>query len=101
MYPRQVALGRMPSLDAVVVFRLKDAAGVEDATARPVIRLGAVGELGEATAGAPTPADATLEVSAEDALLLLWKRRDLATVDARLAGSRDTLERVLSHPLVP
>lgn len=104
MYPRQVALGRMPSLDAVVDFRLKDAAGGEDGTARPIVRLGAAGEVGGSSAATQTPAEAALELTAEDALLLLWKRRALTTVlagDARLEGSRAALERVLAHPLVP
>lgn len=98
MYPRQVALGRMLPLDAIVDLKLKDAVLGEDTTTGPVVRLGAVGEP---TARLERPADATLELTAEDALLLLWKRRDLSTVDGLLTGSRATLERVLAHPLVP
>lgn len=103
MYPRQVALGRMPSLDTNVDLKLvdlkpTDAARVERAETGPVVRLGPVREV---TPGASNPADVTLELTAEAALLLLWKRRDLATLDARLTGSRAALERVLAHPLVP
>lgn len=98
MYPRQVALGRMPSLDAVVDLRLTDAG--TDGNESTV----GLGPVSRATSDGSVPAEATLELTAEDALLLLWERRDLTTVLARaaqLTGSRTALERVLAHPLVP
>lgn len=98
MYPRQVALGRMLPLDAIVDLELKDSVWGEDSRTGRVVRLGAVGEPAASLA---RPADATLELTAEDALLLLWKRRDLSTVDGLLTGSRAMLERVLAHPLAP
>ncbi|PPF44402.1 hypothetical protein C5B85_09615 [Pseudoclavibacter sp. AY1F1] len=82
----------------MVDLRLSDASGAEGGKPGLIVRLGPVGEP---RADASRPADATLELTAEDALLLLWKRRDLTTVDARLTGSRAALERVLAHPLVP
>lgn len=100
MYPRQVSLGRMQSLDERVDLELR---GVGTSTPLPV-RLGPIGEVpadGSLPADRTASADATLELTAEDALLLLWKRRDLTSVDARLTGSLAALERVLEHPLAP
>ncbi|MBS3178700.1 MULTISPECIES: maleylpyruvate isomerase family mycothiol-dependent enzyme [unclassified Pseudoclavibacter] len=106
MYPRQVALGRMPSLEERVDLRMLDR------LERPGdggsfglrVRLGPVDETPAGTANTLSgarPADATLELTAEAALLLLWKRRDLAAVGARVTGSREVLERVLGNPLAP
>ncbi|PPF82677.1 hypothetical protein C5E07_13390 [Pseudoclavibacter sp. RFBJ3] len=100
MYPRQVSLGRMPSLVERVELVLRGLG----ASAPLRVRLGPIGEVvadGSRPAESTAPADATLELSAEDALLLLWKRRELTTVDARLTGSAAALERVLAHPLAP
>lgn len=104
MYPRQVALGRMPTLDAIIDLKLQDLADSRDGKLGLRMRLGPVAPAQSEAVAARSetvPADATLELTAQDALLLFWKRRDLTTVDARLTGSRTALERVLAHPLVP
>ncbi|WP_271984245.1 maleylpyruvate isomerase family mycothiol-dependent enzyme [Pseudoclavibacter terrae] len=106
MYPRQVALGRMPSLEERVDLRLRDRLerSGDSGSFGVRVRLGPVDEApadSSTAASETTPADATLEVTAGDALLLLWKRRDLTAVDARITGSRAVLERVLAQPLAP
>lgn len=88
LYPRQVRLGRIQPLDVLVEVRVPDASGTQR-----IFRLG----LGDASGGV----NARVDLGAEDALLLLWKRRTLDDVDARVSGSEATLRSVLGAALVP
>lgn len=84
--PRQVALGRLEPLAVTIEFRLRRA----DAEETTVL-----------IGGSPDRIDATLEISPEDALLLLWKRRGLDETDARCSGSASAVRDVLAAALVP
>jgi uncharacterized protein (TIGR03083 family) len=84
--PRQIALRRQTPLTATIALRLPSV----DATETTVL-----------IGGSPDRIDATLEISPEDALLLLWKRRNLHETDARRSGSASAVRDVLAAELVP
>lgn len=83
-YPRQVRLGRREPVPAPVLLRCADVGG-------DVL-------IGD---GAPV---ATLEAAAEPLLLLMWGRRDLASLvaaGARVSGDGAALQAALDVPLTP
>ncbi len=88
LYPRQVRLGRTRPLDGRLDIHLTD----RDRVARP-IRLG--------SSDADDSSSARIEILAADALLLLWGRRTLDEVPARVSGSERVLREVLAAALVP
>ncbi len=91
-FPRQVRLKRIEPLADSLALEPLDATG-----ARWVLAADGAGPQSKPTA----PAQATVRASAEELLLLLWGRANLASAVASVEGDREAANRILGARLAP
>ena len=91
-FPRQVRMGRIPSLDVGLALEPTDVPGVRWVLAGD----------GTGPGSAPdAPASATLRAPAETLLLVLWKRATLDHPALRVDGDREAAVGALASALTP